>query len=111
MGEIWGIIGFILLIAIIFGITPHEAFWGVAGVILVIIAALVILGLVGLAIEKWGNNKPAKPQVKQQLAPKQRPIKKPVGKAKLPLFIRIMLVVLAIYAGMVVWLAVSPWFH
>ena len=36
----WEFIGFIILLAIIFGVTPHEAFMGVAGVVLI----LVIIG-------------------------------------------------------------------
>ena len=33
---IWGIIGFIVIISIMFGVTLHEAFWGIFGVVAVL---------------------------------------------------------------------------
>lgn len=52
----WGFIGFIILIAIIFGITPHEAFWSVVGITFAVIAVAAIVGLVWYLFTKPNKN-------------------------------------------------------
>lgn len=57
----WWFIGFIILVAIIFGVSPHEAFWGVTGGAFGLVIIVGIIALIIWLINDWKSPGPQTP--------------------------------------------------
>ena len=67
---LFGFLCFVALVAVIFGINMHEAFWGIMGVG----AVLLVIGLIFYWIVSYGERHPAQPQIAEAQIVRPRPV-------------------------------------